>query len=366
MERGVGPTGKIRVLVVDDSVFMRDMIKALLARDPGITVVGEAGNGRDAIAAVAVLKPDIVTMDIEMPIMGGLEAIEEIIATKALPILVITTLSDAQTAFDAIAKGALDLVLKSELRAADGRSFCKKIKLLASIQVITRSKRNGTPLSRQPESMPAGSAARQGGIGPAACRVIAIASSTGGPAALAYILARLPKELAVPILIAQHIAMGFTKGMVGWLDALSPLSVRLAAAGAALEPGTVYVAPSEHHMSVGAGRRIELSEPAPGDIHHPSCDRLLLSVAEVYGAEAAGIILTGMGRDGAAGMQKIFAAGGCTVAEDQSTSVVFGMNQAAISGGSIRKVLPLPEIPGEICRLAGTGSRAGGGAQDGF
>lgn len=189
---------------------------------------------------------------------------------------------------------------------------------------------------------------------PNPCQVLAIAASTGGPAALAHILARLPAHFPVPVLIAQHIAAGFAPGMVAWLNGLSPLKVKLGSAGETIVAGTVYVTPSECHMSVDADCRLDFSESVPADIHHPCCDRLLVSVAQVYGKEAVGVILTGMGNDGAAGMQKIFAAGGFTVAEDKSTSIIFGMNQVAINAGSIREVLPLQDIPAAICRLAGT------------
>ena len=338
----MAPTKKIRLLIVDDSPLVREMIRALVEDDDEIVVVGEAENGLEAIAAVRRLAPDIVTMDIEMPVMGGLEAIEEIMATCAVPILVVTTLSDAQTAFDAIARGALDVVRKPELSAAGCRAFDSRLKLLASIKVIThiRSRRPGGSQSIA-ESLPAWRPPT----------LFAIAASTGGPAALAHILARLPADLPVPVLIAQHISAGFTAGMVSWLDALSPLSVRLGVSGEPVLPGRVYVAPAERHMGVGADRRILLAEPAPTDIYHPSCDRLLASAAEVYGAEAAGIILTGMGRDGAAGMQRIYAAGGYTIAEAESSSVVFGMNQVAIAAGSIRRVLPLAEIAPAMLRL---------------
>lgn len=341
------PHGKIGVLIVDDSAFVREMIRKLSESDPGIVVVGEAANGREAVAAVSRLKPDIVTMDIEMPVMGGIEAIEEIMAHDAVPILVVTTLSDARTAFDAIAKGALELMLKSELDEADGRSFCRRLRLLASIRVVTRIRSRRSPRSPGVAPPPLPSRAETG------CRILAIAASTGGPAALAHLLARLPAKLPLPVLIAQHIMAGFAAGMAGWLNGLSPLQVKLARDGDPVTPGCVHVSPSEYHLAVGRDRRLVLSDPAPGDLHRPSCDRLLGSVAEVYGAEAAGIILTGMGSDGAAGMGRIFAAGGATIAQDRGSSIVFGMNRVAIDAGCIGKVLPLKEIPAEISRLAG-------------
>jgi two-component system chemotaxis response regulator CheB len=348
-EKSVAPTAKIRLLIVDDSAFMREAIKALLESDPQITVVGEAANGREAVAAVLELRPDIVTMDVEMPVMGGLEAIGEIMARRAVPILVITTLSDAQTAFQAIARGALDLMLKSDLRELDGLTFCRKIQLLASIKVITHMRGNGSH-----HQLPAAGSTTPLHLNP--CQVFAVAASTGGPAALAFILARLPADFPVPILIAQHIAAGFAPGMVAWLNGLCPLKVKLACAGDRPAPATVLIAPSECHMSVDSERRIFFTDSAATDIYHPCCDLLLTSVAKVYGKDAAGLILTGMGSDGAAGMQKIYAAGGFTLAEDQSSSVIFGMNQVAINAGSVRKVLPLQEIPAAICRLAGMGA----------
>jgi two-component system chemotaxis response regulator CheB len=350
-EKSVAPTAKIRLLIVDDSAFMREAIKALLETDPQIAVVGEAANGREAVAAVLELRPDIVTMDVEMPVMGGLEAIGEIMARRAVPILVITTLSDAQTAFQAIARGALDLMLKSDLRELDGLTFCRKIQLLASIKVITHMRGNGSH-----HQLPASAAVPRAPLHFNPCQVFAIAASTGGPAALAFILARLPADFPVPILIAQHIAAGFAPGMVAWLNGLCPLKVKLACAGDRPAPGMVLIAPSECHMSVDSERRILFTDSAATDIYHPCCDLLLTSVAKVYGKDATGLILTGMGSDGAAGMHKIYAAGGFTLAEDQSTSVIFGMNQVAINAGSVRKVLPLQEIAAAMCRLAGMGA----------
>jgi len=336
--------GTIKVLVTDDSAFARELIVAILATDNDIQVVGEAKNGKEAVEKVRELKPDIVTMDIEMPVMDGIEAIEEIMASCAVPILVVTTRGDAQTAYTAIAKGALDLVVKPELNIEAAHEFLDKIKLLSTIKVITHisgkhSIRDIKPV-RKPEL-------RVGNTD----KVIAIASSTGGPEALSIILAGLPEKLPCPIVIAQHISDGFVSGMVEWLKRVTKLTVKVAVAGEPLDAGTVYVSPSEKHMEVSSAKRILLKDRLPKDIYRPSCDTLLSSVADVYGQRAVGIILTGMGSDGVLGMKKIRAAKGITIAQDEKSSIVFGMPKVAIDSGCIDRILPLDAICGEIVNI---------------
>jgi two-component system chemotaxis response regulator CheB len=336
--------GEIRVLVVDDSSFARELISAVLSSAEGITVAGEAANGREAVRKVAELQPDIVTMDIEMPVMGGLEAIEEIMATNAVPILVVTTKADAGTAYAAISKGALDLVVKPDINGEEARELIAKVRMLAGIKVIThlRSRRPGAePAEPRGNPQPVFSGREKE-------RVVAIASSTGGPQALSTILSSLPENLPCPIVVAQHISDGFVAGMVEWLQNIARMKVKVAAAGEPLVAGTVYVSPSEKQMEIGRDRSIELTERLPGDIYRPSCDMLLSSAARVYGRNVIGVILTGMGRDGAKGMRSIKEAKGVCIAQDENSSVVYGMNKVAVDSGCIDKILPLSGISGEI------------------
>ncbi|MEI6415196.1 MAG: chemotaxis-specific protein-glutamate methyltransferase CheB [Pseudomonadota bacterium] len=354
---------RLKILVVDDSSLTRAVIRELLENADDIEVIGEAGNGREAVRLAAELRPDLITMDIEMPVMDGLQAIEAIMSTRAVPILVVSGYNDARVAFGAIARGALDIVSKRDLTPETARHFVDTVKRLARIPVVTRTGSRWPspppplghlPRPAMPSPPPPGvrippDAARASGP----VQIFAIASSTGGPQALAAILARLPAKFPYPLVIAQHIADGFSKGMAEWLDGLCPLPVCLAREGETLAPGHAYLSPSETHLRVTREHRLALVARDPKDIYRPSCNHLLISVAEVYGNRSAGIILTGMGNDGAQGMERIFQAGGSTLAQDEASSVVFGMNKVAIDLGCVRKVLPVTDIAQEMCRLAG-------------
>ncbi len=340
--------GQIRVVVADDSELARELIIAILSTDKEITVVGEAKNGREAVEKVKELKPDILTIDIEMPVMNGLEAIEHIMGNIALPILVVTTRGDANTAYAAISKGALDLVVKPDVNLAEARDFIQKIKLLSKIKVITHISGKGALKEKTAERPVVFT-------GMTSDRVVAIASSTGGPEALSIILSALPETIPCPVVIAQHNSDGFIPGLVEWLNRLAKLHVKVAEEGEALAPGTVYVSPSEKHLEISMSRRVTFVERHPTDIYRPSCDRLLSSVALVYKAKSIGIILTGMGSDGVRGMKQIKEAGGTTIAEDEKSCIVFGMPKVAIDSGCIDTILPLEEISGKVVSLL-TGS----------
>jgi two-component system chemotaxis response regulator CheB len=341
---------KIRVLIVDDSALARDLLRSFLQSDSEIEVVGEAKNGAEAVRLCGELKPNIVTMDLEMPVMGGIEAITEIMATRAVPILVVSSVADAQQACVAVANGALDVVAKPECDANSAAEFIAKVKLLSGVAVIThirsRYAKTAEPAGATITPMPL--AARSI---PSPARLIVIASSTGGTKALAFILQKLPADFRWPILVAQHIADGFADGMAKWLSGISPLPVRLAQEGEAITPGTVYISPSEANLAVTAQHRLTLLPRLPGEIYHPTCDVLFESAAKIYGRRVMGIILTGMGRDGANGLLKIRQAGGNTLAQDEASSIIFGMNKVAIDLGGAASVLPLDEIPQAMCRL---------------
>ncbi|WP_042422114.1 chemotaxis-specific protein-glutamate methyltransferase CheB [Comamonas granuli] len=335
--------GSIRVVIADDSSLARGLLRAILEGEDGIEVVGEAANGRQAVELVRALRPSLVTMDLEMPVMGGLEAIEDIMCTRAVPILVVSSVADAHRALDAVARGALEVVAKPDTSPEAAAHLVSKVRLLAGVSVITRLRpRTATPgAAMRPAPAPCAPADTPAAAGTAFPRVFAIASSTGGPQALAEILPALPQGFACPVLVAQHISDGFAQGMADWLGSLCKLPVRLARDGEPLAGGTIHIAPSEHHLAVGAAQRLVLRARAPGDLYRPSCDVLLASVAAAFGARATGIILTGMGHDGAAGLAAIRAAGGSTLAQDEASSVIFGMNRVAIERGAVQRVLPL-------------------------
>lgn len=339
---------KIRVVIVDDSSLSRGLLRDILEEDAGFVVVGEARDGRQAVELAQSLRPDLITMDLEMPRMHGLDAIEAIMTHKAVPILVVSAVADARNAYAAVSRGAVDVVGKPSIDPQEARTFVAKARLVARVPVITRV-RGAPPAPAPPPRAPLPRAPAVD----ASQRLFAIAASTGGPPALARLLGLLPAGFPCPVLIVQHISDGFAQGMAEWLASVSNLPVRMAREGDLPAPGTVYVSPSEQNLTVAATRRLHLSERQPKEIYHPNCDRLLESVAAVYRRQAVGIILTGMGRDGAAGLAAIVAAGGYTIAQDEATSVVFGMNGLAVARGAASVVLPLDRIAAEMARLAG-------------
>lgn len=349
--------GKIRVVIADDSSLARGLLRDFLEGEDDIEVVGEAMNGRQAVELARELKPSIITMDLEMPVMSGLEAIEEIMCSKAVPILVVSSVADATNALDAVGRGALEVVSKPDYSPEKAAEFVAKVRLLAGVSVITRMR------PRQPPPMPASPALAEPartlpttpstGINSTVySRVFAIASSTGGPQALAQILPALPADFPCPVVIAQHISDGFAGGMAEWLGRLCKLPVRMVADGDPLHAGVIHISPSERHFSITPTRRTALIERGPLDVYRPSCDVLLSSVAEVFGHQSIGIILTGMGSDGAKGMARIRERGGMTLGQDEASSVIYGMNRVAIEAGAVCQVLAVDKIAAEMVRLA--------------
>lgn len=340
----------IRVLVADDSSLARGLLRAILEDEAGIEVIAEARHGREAVEMARDLKPDIITMDLNMPVMDGMQAISEIMHQKAIPILVVSNESDAEKAYEALRLGALEVISKPDYTPEQAAEFIAKIRLLAGVPVITHLRRRWGPdsvpfVAEPPLSGQYGAAPR--GYN----RVLVIVSSTGGPQALACLLPKLSVNFPAPILIAQHISDGFVEGMVHWLGSLCQLPVKVAQQGEVLRPGQVYVSPSEQHLTLTANHSVALIERQMSDIYRPSCDLLLNSVARHCGADAIGLILTGMGRDGAAGMLAMYQAGGITLAQDEASSVIYGMNQEAVNRGGVLRVLPLDALADELQRV---------------
>ncbi|OJA05704.1 chemotaxis-specific protein-glutamate methyltransferase CheB [Halomonas sp. QHL1] len=338
----------IRVVIADDSQVARDVLRDILSRDDDIEIVGEATNGREAVELAKRLAPQLITMDLNMPVMDGLSAIEEIMYSKGVPILVISDRSDAQTAYQALEVGALEVMPKPTLEGADAERLLERVRLLAGVAVITRLRRRATtpaPLLTLPTL-----AATPGGVPRDFQHVVAIACSTGGPQALVRLLRTLPAEFPAPIVIAQHISHGFIDGMAQWMASLCAMPVSVGQEGEQLRPGHIYLSPSERNLCVTPRHRFQLQSSPETFLYHPSCDVLLQSVAEVYGSDAIGIILTGMGRDGVNGMRAIYQAGGITFAQDEASSVIYGMNLEAVKAGVIQYVLPLDSLPDRLLR----------------
>jgi two-component system chemotaxis response regulator CheB len=342
----------IEVVIIDDSLVAREMLAQILGTDPAIRVVGTANDGRDGVEMVARLRPDLVTMDIHMPKMDGIEATEQIMAFTPTPILVVSSSVHGEgmgAAFDALAAGALEVIKKPEPRDWEdleriGREVIRKVKILAKVKVITHIRGRRTsperPALRVPPKVTGGRS------------IVAIGSSTGGPSALMTILRPLPARFPLPIVIAQHIAEGFIPGLVDWLNDACAITIEAAEDGHALKPGTAYFAPTGRNLKVSGGA-VHFAAPEKGQLYIPSADTLLASVADTHGAHGIGVLLTGMGADGAVGLKAMRDAGAATIAQDEETSTVFGMPKSAIELGAAEKVLAVQNVAGEVLRLAG-------------
>ena len=341
----------VRVLIADDSLVAREMLATILGSDPEIEVVGQAIDGEEAVAMVARLRPDLVTMDIHMPKLDGLRATEKIMAYTPTPILVVSSSVRGEgvgSAFDALALGALEVIKKPEPRDwADldriGREVIRKVKVLANVRVITH-------IGGRRERREARAAHVTGVAGGRS--VVAIGSSTGGPSALLAVLGRLPQDLKVPVLVAQHIADGFVPGLAGWLNAGCAIEVRLGEDGARPESGVAYFAPTGANMVIES-EIIRFQEPGKGQLYIPNADTLFESVARCYGKRSVAVLLTGMGADGAKGMKHLHGLGAATIAQDEATCTVFGMPKAAIDLGAVDRVLGVNDIAAAVVEAVG-------------
>ena len=333
----------IRVLLADDSLLTRAVLCDLLARDPGIQIIAEVGDGRAAVEQTALLKPDLVIMDVMMPVMDGIEATAEIMASSPVPILMLsanTDPNDSRSAFSAIRLGALDVMAKpagitTDAFAALADQLIAKVRSLSRIRVMHHFR------PRRPASTPVAVPHPVAGKR----RILAIGASTGGPKVVVQLLKELPADFAATVLIVQHIADGFAPGFAEWLDRETALPVALARDGDALSPGQVLVAPNGVHLTISGARRVALVGSAPLHNCRPAVDALFQSLAAAHlGRETVGVILTGMGNDGAAGLLALRQQGAFTVAQDEASCAVFGMPKVAIECGAVDQVLPLGEM----------------------
>lgn len=343
----------IRVLVVDDSAFMRKVIANLLESDPGFKVVGTASNGVEALQRVEALAPDVVTLDVEMPKMDGLTALKEMVGRHRARVVMVSSLTQegAETTIRALAAGAVDFVPKpSGSVSLDmhrvGDDLRRKVKAAAQARVRVPS-RVGPP----PADPPAPGSHERPASGNRSRRVVVIGCSTGGPGALHEVIPRLPGDLGAAVLIVQHMPPGFTRSLAQRLDELSAIRVREAQPGDLLTDNTAFVAPGGYHMTVDGEGRIALDQEPPLHGVRPAVDRTLVSVAQRYGRAALGVIMTGMGYDGAKGIAELKRTGGRAIAEAESTCVVYGMPRVVVEMGHADRVAPLAEIPKAILEL---------------
>ncbi|MHB1389932.1 MAG: chemotaxis-specific protein-glutamate methyltransferase CheB [Thermoleophilia bacterium] len=338
----------VRVLVVDDSPTARLMLCRMLEVDPLIKVVGTANNGREAMDQVGLVEPDLVTMDVNMPVMDGIVAIEQIMAYHPVPILVVSSTIEREhtaNAARALGAGAVDVICKPQPTSVEefknvSSDLRAKVKLLSRVKVITHPR--AKLVSRL--QVVQGRADHLAKLSPAKEMIVAIGSSTGGPQALQRILGSLPADINAGIVIVQHIAAGFTDGLVDWLAGSCRIKVSKGRNGQKVEKGEAIIAPDGIHMIVTPGRRIQLVEVQIASPHKPAADVLLESVANVYGENGVGVILTGMGRDGALGIKSMHDRGGHTIAQDKDSSVIFSMAKEAIRLGGVENVAPVTDI----------------------
>ena len=345
---------EVRVLVAEDSSTVRHHLTRMINETPGMRVIGQARDGEEVIAMVDELRPDVISMDISMPRIDGLEATRQIMTRNPTPVVVVTSMidRDVDLSFHALQAGALAVVGKPPDRNNPAfpdkqRELVKTLRAMSEVRVIHRRRGNHTGRAEAVAKLPA----KRPRDRP---EIIAIGASAGGPSALSHILKELPAELSVPIVIAQHMPGDFVRGLARWLNKTTPLEVKLAEDGDVLESGVVNLSPGGRHLTVirRDGRLITrlLHEKGPYS-YQPSVDVLFQSVATSCGLASIGIVLTGMGDDGAAGLLAMYDLGAYTLAQDEQSSTVFGMPGAAIDRGAVADVVPLVNIASAILKL---------------
>lgn len=342
----------IRVLIVDDTLVVRELLSYILGAAPGVQVVGTAANGEEALQAMATLRPNIVTMDINMPGMNGFETTRTLMETCPLPIIIVSGSwkpDEVATTFRALEAGAVAVVARppgighpDDQEAA--AELVRTVQAMAEVRVVRRWPR-ATTLQPPPQEPPAAPARRR------PIDVVAVGASTGGPVVIQSLLKSLPESFTVPILIVQHMAGGFIQGFVEWLAQTCGRPVLLGGHGVLLVRGHTYVAPDGHQMGVDASGRIRLGAPAPENGFAPSVSHLFRAVAEVYGMRAAGILLSGMGSDGAAELKQLNDIGALTFAQDRESAVIYGMPGEAQRLGAAQYILPPQRIATTLASL---------------
>lgn len=353
----------IRVLIVEDSPVVRELLTQILGSDPEIQVAGTAENGAEAVEMASRLTPDVITMDIHMPVLDGYDATRRIMRDHPVPVVVVSAHFDSKEVeglFRAIEAGALT-ILKSPVGIGHpdhermARELIRTVKLMSEVKVVRRWRRtgDGEDFRVSPPPVP-----KLSGRSPE-IEVVVIGASTGGPVVIQSLLSGIPGNFPVPILLVQHMADGFIRGFVDWLNRTSNLPVRVAEENEPILPGKVYVAPSGSQMILRPGGRISYTKDAGEYGLCPSVSHLFCSAAQVYGTNALAILLTGMGRDGVAEMKMLKDLGAVTIAQDKESSVVFGMPGEAVRIGAATHILSPDRIIKEIVRLTGHRNRKG-------
>ena len=353
---------KIRVLVIDDSAFMRRIISDMLKSDGNIEVADTARNGREGLEKAIALKPDIITLDVEMPVMNGLETLAELMKLKPVPKVIMLsslTYEGGEATIKALELGALDFVAKPTTSILNFDAEHIRDELNKKINSIGRSSGVYIPQLQIIEKLPiikktnAVSISSKGNLK----YIVAIGTSTGGPRALQEVLTKLPADIPAAVVVVQHMPPGFTKSLSARLDSLSQINVKEAEEGDVLKPGWAYIAPGDYHMVVNKPRndeyKISINKESPVTGHRPSVNVMMKSVAECGHKNVIAVMMTGMGNDGSEGILQIKKTGGKTIAQDESTCVVYGMPKSAVNIGAIDTIAPLHSITTEILKNMG-------------
>jgi two-component system chemotaxis response regulator CheB len=357
----------IKVLVTDDSAFMRRAITTMIDNEPDMEVVATARSGEEAITKALQINPDVITMDVEMPGMGGLEAVRQIVADHRIPIIMCSSLTHegAETTFRALELGAVDFIAKPDAAYVNIQDVARD--LVAKIKAVSRrGAQPAQPIVHAPPPQvteapriiapPLAPRPAPASRGSSQYECVAIGTSTGGPVALSHVVPLLPADFPNPVLIVQHMPMGFTRPLADRLNAQSKLSVHEVVNGMVLEPGTALVVPSGKQVALrrtGHETEVRLVDDDGSSLHVPSVDVLAEQVADAYGRAAIGVILTGMGQDGVKGLRKLKERGGYVIGQNEATCVVYGMPRAAAKEGLVDREAPLDDIAKLLCDLSG-------------
>lgn len=340
---------KTRVLIVDDSAYMRKVLEELIRSDPKLEVVGQAKDGREAITMAQSLQPDVVTMDLNMPRMDGLEATQHIMTQNPRPILIVSSESrqGAASTLRALELGAIDFVPKPssaiDLDLKNVREeLLGKLKMAAKVRVVRTAARHDPSAGVETKSQPPST--KEAANCDARLPLVVIAASTGGPATLMRLIPRFPKNFPAAVVLVQHMPATFTSQLSMQLTEVASIRVKEAEANEPLQAGTIYVCPGSHHLRISLTGRIKLDDGPRISGYRPCADVALETAAAYGGANVIGVVLTGMGNDGAAGVQAVKAARGCVLAQDEATSVIFGMPAEAIRTGAVDQVLGIEEM----------------------
>jgi two-component system chemotaxis response regulator CheB len=348
---------KINVLVVDDSAFSRQAIKSMLEADPDVNVVAIATDGMDAMSKAMKLKPDVITLDLEMPEMDGFSFLRWLMRQMPVPVIMVSSHADSKTVFKALELGAVDFVEKPTKRATVELMKIEK-DLLSKIQGVRKMNMDVIFKNLRFMEQKDNEILKEGTLEDK-MELVAIGTSTGGPPAIQFILQDMPKDFPAGIVISQHMPRGFTKPMSERLDEMVAFNVKEAEDGEEVREGAALICPGGYHMALikrGGKIRVTLKEATPSDKYVPSVNVMMQTAAEIFGSRLMGVVLTGMGNDGTNGMLEVLANGGLTIAESEETAVVYGMPAEVVSAGAARRVLPLYDIPREIRRHV-TGER---------